>query len=126
MIKSYLKALIASTTTRPANKDASQVTLVADGTNRSFVTPADGFVSVHTDTPTDDKQSNVIWSGNLKNPVAGVATSASGGREMFSLGFFRKGEIVNYNINGFTRAVARIYECIGGGKFLNRLEVSYA
>lgn len=115
-LKEVINSLIGVTSARPKQL-YQQIQLTADGTNRSFVMPIDGWVSlIGQENIPNTYMSNFVWSdAGQDGPTASVSVQAAPGYTSQSLGFFKKGQSVNYNIQGYQQALAKIFSLIGGG-----------
>lgn len=111
----YLRALQSTTAARPGNMSQT-ITPIGDGQNQMFVMPADGWVSLGGWQTNNEYGAAYIWGASGKErPTASTSSTNSFGYTAQALGFFKKGEQVNYNLHGFTNYYARIFPVIGGG-----------
>lgn len=127
-LKEVINSLIGVTSARPKQLYQS-IQLTADGTNRAFVMPVDGWASiVGQENLPNTYMNNFIWGSiGQDTPTASVSVQAAPGYTSQSLGFFKKGQSVNYNLQGYQKAYAKIFSLVGGGlaRFLKRLEAAY-
>ena len=122
-----LRALQSTTAARPGNMSQT-ITPIGDGQNQGFVMPADGWVSIGGSDQNNEYGAAFIWGdAGKERPTSSVSSNNSFGYTAQAIGFFKKGERVNYNLHGFTNYYARIFPVIGGGltRFFKRLEVAY-
>ena len=115
--KQAIDTLIGVTSAKPKKGVYQKISVIGDGTNRSFTMPVDGWVSLTGQGSTGSNITSCFLWGNEgeEAPTASGTIEAKPGYTFQGLGFFRKGQAVFYNIVGFSLCEARIFSIIGGG-----------
>lgn len=116
-LKELIRSLIAPISARPQAGIYQNLTLTGDGNNHSFVMPIDGWVSLvgENNNVGSEITSCFMWGDpGSEAPTASGSILAKPGYTVQGLGFFRKGQHVNYNIAGFSICKARIFSLVGG------------
>lgn len=114
--KKLIEALFGATSAKPQGL-YQEIELVGDGLNRAFTMPIDGWASLNGQSPiADTYMNNFIWgNAGQERPTASVSAKAEPGYTSQSLGFFKKGQQVNYNMQGYSWNSVKIFSLLGGG-----------
>ena len=116
-IKKLISALIAPLAARPKGEIYQTITLTGDGENHGFPMPIDGWVMV---SGNNNNQGTTaarcqLWGHPVQRLSSSISINANPGYSCQSIGFFKKGDLVNYNLYGYEENLARIIATIGGG-----------
>ena len=125
-LKDFLSALIGVTSARPTGEYTTITPIV--GVNSSHTMPYDGWVQLYGSGGSSGENAYFqLWSSDNERLSTTTTLTTPGGWSTKVIGFFKKGDLFFYNINGYNDMKINIFRVVGGGlaRFFRRLEVAY-
>ena len=112
--KDFLSALIGVTSARPTGEYTTITPIV--GINSSYTMPYDGWVQLYGSGGSSGENAYFqLWSSDVERLTTTTTLTTPGGWSTKVIGFFKKGDLFFYNIDGYNEMKINIFRVVGGG-----------